>query len=157
RFPGPGHRRSRRYSRPETGDRAAFVATDISARARSGFRGDYVAALYANRLPLRSKNSYRRSKPPSVPRTSARPTELPSDPPTDLPRSATTPPMTLLVTDRVTSRAITWPVDSLPRLTLVPKIVPTIEPICPRTPPPAPPSAPSAGAAVPATRFCSIS
>jgi hypothetical protein len=55
--------------------------------------------------------------------------------------------MTLLVTDRVTSRAITWPVDILPRLTLVPKIVPTIEPICPRIPPPAP-APPSAGAAL---------
>ncbi len=66
----------------------------------------------------------------------ARPTEPPIEPPTDLPRSATTPPTTLLVTERVTLRAITWPVDILPRGALVPKIVPTMAPICPRIPPP---------------------
>jgi len=47
---------------------------------------------------------YRRNNPPSAPRTSARPTEPPSEPPTDLPRSATMPPTTLLVTERVTLR-----------------------------------------------------
>src|SRR5436853_295967 len=83
----------------------------------------------------REKN-YRRSKPPRAPRTSARPTEPPIEPPTDLPRSATTPPTTLLVTERVTLRAISWPVDNRPRETLVPKMVPTIAPIWPRTPPP---------------------
>src|SRR6266446_4589376 len=75
--------------------------------------------------------------------------------PTDLPRSATTPPTTLLVSERVTLRAIIWPVDNLPRDTLVPKIVPTIAPICPRIPPP--PAAPPGDAVVPATRFCSTS
>src|SRR5882757_3024736 len=85
---------------------------------------------------------HRRSNPPSAPRTSARPTEPPIEPPTDLPRSATTPPTTLLVTERVTLRAMIWPVDILPRETLVPKIVPTIEPSCPRIPPPPPPLPP---------------
>src|SRR6202049_424082 len=98
---------------------------------------------------------YRRSNPPSAPRTMARPTEPPTEPPTDLPRSATTPPTHLLVTERVTLRAIIWPVDNLPRDTLVPKIVPTIAPICPRTPPP--PAAAPADPPAPATRFCSTS
>jgi DNA helicase HerA-like ATPase len=56
----------------------------------------------------------------------ARPTELPSAPPIDLPRSDTTLPATLLPTVRATLRAITWPVDSRPRGTLAPKIVPTM-------------------------------
>src|SRR3954452_4033404 len=104
---------------------------------------------------------YRRNIPPTVPRTIERPTELPREPPTDLPRFAATPPITLLVTERVRSRAITWPVDSLcPRGRLVPKIIPTMLVSCPSTPPSpadAPPAAVPAGAAVPATRFCSTS
>ena len=71
-------------------------------------------------------------------------------PPTDLPRLAATPPATLLVTVRVTLRAMSCPVDNLPRDTLVPKIVPTIPPIWPRIPPP--PDA-EVAAAVPASRF----
>src|SRR4029079_6805783 len=43
RFPGRGHRRSGRCSKPETGDRAAFVATDISAHTRSGGQREIVA------------------------------------------------------------------------------------------------------------------
>src|ERR1700686_521182 len=110
--------------------------------------GDHVAAI--------SERFYRRSNPPRAPRTSARPTEPPIEPPTDLPRPATAPPTTLLVTERVTLRAMIWPVDNLPRDTLVPKIVPTIAPICPRIPPP-PAAAPPGEPAVPPTRFCSTS
>src|SRR5258707_2847517 len=45
------------------------------------------------------------------------------------PRSTLFPYTTLFrsVTERVTLRATIWPVDNLPRDTLVPKIVPTIE------------------------------
>src|SRR6185437_13681017 len=89
---------------------------------------------------------YRRSRLPSAPRTMARPTEPPIEPPTDLPRSAATPPTTLLVTERVTLRAINCPADNLPRDVLAPKIVPTMPPIWPRIPPPP--------LLVPATRFC---
>src|SRR4051812_35804306 len=95
------------------------------------------------------EESYRRSNPPNVPRTRARPTELPIAPPTDLPRSAATPPTTLVVTERVMLRAISFPVDNLPRDTLGRKIVPAIAPICPSPPPPA--AGPLAGA-VPAAR-----
>src|SRR5260370_15338703 len=131
-------------------------------RISSGARNDgYLSTrTFPEKIRGRSRRSksakiYRRSNPPSAPRTSARPTEPHIAPPTDLPRSATTPPTTLLVTERVTLRAMIWPVDNLLRDTLVPKIVPTIAPICPRIPPP--PAAPPADDAVPATRFCSTS
>src|SRR5665213_4174379 len=89
-------------------------------------------------------DAYLRSNPPSAPRTRARPTEPPIEPPIDLPRLAAAPPTTWLVTERVTLRAMVWPVDSLPRGVLVPKMVPTMAPICPSTPPP--PAAPPAAA-----------
>src|SRR5260221_13859744 len=96
---------------------------------------------------------HRRSNPPSAPPPSERPIEPPIEPPTDLPTSATIPPTTLSVTERVTLRAISCPVDNRPRFTLVPKIVAAIAPSCPKIPPPAAPSA-TAG---PARRFCKIS
>ena len=99
RSPEPARRPSARCSRAETGYRAALATTDISARAR--FRE--VRKLQIHVANDASRMLYRRSSPPSAPRTSARPTEPPSEPPTDLPRSATTPPTTLLVTERVTS------------------------------------------------------
>src|SRR5258708_29635138 len=90
--------------------------------------GDGFAVL-VDHGPTVSRDRYRRKSPPSAPRTMARPTEPPSAPPIDLPRSATAPPTTLLVTERVTFRAMSWPVDSLPRDTPVPKMVPTMAPI----------------------------
>jgi hypothetical protein len=59
----------------------------------------------------------------------ARPTELPTEPPSCLPTSATTLPATRVVTERVISRAMIWPVDSRwPRGRLVPKMLPSTEP-----------------------------
>src|SRR5262249_44054876 len=72
----------------------------------------------------------RRKMPPMVPRTMARPTELPILPPIDLPMSAATWPATRLLTERVTSRAITWPVESrVPRGRVLPKMSPSTTPI----------------------------
>src|SRR5215510_13311594 len=73
---------------------------------------------------------HRRKMPPMVPRTMARPTELPILPPIDLPMSAATWPATRLLTERVTSRAITWPVESrVPRGRVLPKMSPSTTPI----------------------------
>src|SRR5207302_3755415 len=135
---------------------AVSAIQQIRNRISSGARSDgYLSTSPVRTLQEDRAGYHLRNSPPSAPRTSARPTEPPIEPPSDLPRSATAPPTTLLVTERVTLRAISWPVDNLPRETLVPKMVPTIAPIWPRTPPPAP--AASAGAAVPARRFCSSS
>ncbi len=73
----------------------------------------------------------------------------------DLPTSATMPPTTLSVTERVILRVMSWPVDSRPRFTLVPKMVETIAPTWPQMPPTSEPL--SAVAAVPAMRFWIIS
>jgi hypothetical protein len=84
----------------------------------------------------RKAGRYRLSMPPRAPRTMARPTEPPSEPPRDLPISAAILPATWLVTVRVTLRAISCPEDRRwLRGLFVPKIVPTIAPICPSIPP----------------------
>src|SRR5437899_8096140 len=76
------------------------------------------------------RTRHRRKMPPMVPRTMARPTELPILPPIDLPRSAAIWPATRLLTERVTSRAITRPVESrVPRGRVVPKMSPSTLPI----------------------------
>ena len=108
-----------RNSRSSGASQRRISQHTLVPEVRGRSRGFTAAAIRrARRAPASARSNRRASRRPT------------------LPRSAATPPMTLLVTERVTSRAMTWPVDILPRLTLVPKIVPTIEPICPRIPPP---------------------
>ena len=81
-------------------------------RISSGARNDGYLSTLKLSLEIREDHvatakPYRRSSPPSAPRTSARPTELPIEPPRDLPSSAAMPPATWLVTVRATFRAMT--------------------------------------------------
>src|SRR4029450_3664321 len=81
RFPGPAHPPSRRCSRPETGYRAAFAATDISAHARSGGQREIVV------LPPQQaaeRAAHQRAPDRTAERSAARFAEIGADAPTPL-------------------------------------------------------------------------
>src|SRR5215510_14307831 len=108
-----------------------LVSVVVEGCARKGLRDSTLMGHGAD--------GYRRSSPPRVPRTMARPMVLPIEPATCLPTSPATLPATRFTTDRVTSRATCWPTESLfPRGRFVPNISPiafSIPLIQPPTPP----------------------
>ena len=141
RFPGRGHRRSRRCSRPETGDRAVFGDGYLSTRS---FR------IQRDRGSIAAANRRARRAP-------ERPIEPPSDPPSFAEIGGDTADHLVGDGARNVSRnhlagrhPATLDVGAEDRAD-------DRTDLSENPPPPAPPACPSAGAAVPATRFCSIS
>ncbi|TCU62814.1 hypothetical protein EDE08_12244 [Bradyrhizobium sp. R2.2-H] len=75
--------------------RAACLKRDAIRMNRHRALGYCLSMIFSeNRCTLFRIMLYRRSNPPSAPRTSVRPIEPPSWPPTDLPILAAIPPIT---------------------------------------------------------------